>query len=261
MIAEMSNKHLSQSIEPPVSHNLFGQKLGRKGLETRERILTATLRLLEPSQAAPITLTSVGREASVGMTNLYRYFPDIGDLILAALNRVMDTANAEYADRLRNHWPDDKLAECSLDFMNAHYSFWQRHARILHMRNSFADANDARFVEYRNRTTYPLRDLLVLQMEGRVDGPRNACVNLATVLLIGFERVATVVTNPNFHITAKDYVHGEESDYIQQLITAEAGLIELAIRQQREIARKSSKLSDTFTHSRVRQQLRAVRAT
>jgi AcrR family transcriptional regulator len=242
MIAEMLNKHLSQSIEPSVSHNLFGQRLGRKGQETRERILTATLRLLEPSQATPVTLTGVAREALVGMTNLYRYFPDIGDLILAALNRVMDSADAEYANRLRTHWPDDTLTECSLDFMKAHYSFWQRHARILHMRNSFADANDVRFVEYRNRTTYPLRDLLVLQMEGRVDGPRNACVNLATVLLIGFERVATVVTNTNFHTTAKDYVDGDENAYIDQLITAEAGLIELAIRQQRDLARGMAKV-------------------
>ena len=33
--------------EPEVSHNLLGQRLGRKGLETRERIIAAALLLLD----------------------------------------------------------------------------------------------------------------------------------------------------------------------------------------------------------------------
>ena len=224
-----------------VSHNLLGQRLGRKGQETRERILAAALRLLEPSQNTPITLTGVAREAAVGMTTLYLYFPDIGDLVLAALTRVMVSADEEFTDRLRMRWPDEALCACSLDFVQAHYRFWQRHARILHMRNSLADASDIRFIEYRNRTSNALRDLLVLQMDGALGGPRDDCLNLATVIMIGFERVVTVVTNANFYAAARPYVDCDEAAYIDQLITAEARLIELSVRRQRKIAQGAPK--------------------
>lgn len=234
--AEVLYKPESRSKAQAVSHNLLGQRLGRKGQETRERILNAALRLLESGEDAPLTLTGVAREAEVGMTNLYLYFPDIGDLALAALSRVMESADAEFLDQIKTRWPDESLGQCCLAFVRAHYRFWRRHARILHLRNSFADANDVRFVEYRNRSTQPLRDLLLMQMGGHASRPRDARKNLAIVLLIGFERVATVLTNANFRITAKDYAEGDEADYIEQLIAAEAALMSLAIRQQREVA-------------------------
>ena len=71
-----------------VSHNLVGQRLGRKGQATRERILDAMLRLLADAEGPPVTLTGVAREAGIGLSNLYLYFPDIGELLLAALRKA-----------------------------------------------------------------------------------------------------------------------------------------------------------------------------
>ena len=84
-------------IAPPapvaeaVSHNQVGQKLGRKGQQTRERILSAMLELLAEVDGPPVTLTAVAKEAKVRLPNLYLYFPDMGALLLAALERVMVT--------------------------------------------------------------------------------------------------------------------------------------------------------------------------
>lgn len=217
----------------PVSHNLLGQRLGRKGQETRERILTAALRLLEARDDVPVTLTSVAREASVGMTTLYLYFPDLGDLVLAALRRVMDTADVAFVDRLRARWPDETLETCCLDFLRAHHKFWQEHARILHMRNSLADASDLRFLEYRYQVSRPLIDLLVAQM-GSAEVVTEGDEFLATVLLTGFERTATVVTNPVFHTMAQVNELRDEARYIDGLIAAEARLMALAIGASRE---------------------------
>lgn len=224
-------------LQPPtVSHNLVGQRLGRKGQETRERILRAALRLIAGPGDAPPTLTGVAREASVGLTTLYLYFPDLGELVLAALRRVMEDADAGFVAMLRVRWPDDRLAAACLDFLRAHLGFWQEHARILHLRNSFADAADRRFLQFRNEVSGPLLDLLVRQMDGEPGGtadPTSVDAHLATVLLISFERLATVLTNGNWRVTSRDFAPGEEAGYIDGLLRAEARLIALAIADQR----------------------------
>ena len=227
-----------------VSHNLLGQRLGRKGQETRERILQAALCLLDkPQQDAPITLSGVAREASVGMTTLYLYFPDLGDLVLAALRRVMDTADEAFVDRLRIRWPDERLEDCCVDFLRAHYRFWRQHARILHMRNSFADTNDVRFIEYRNRMSFPLIGLLARQMDGDpragVDGDPDSreqrAVLLATVLLTGFERLATVITTTFFHDSVLEQGVEDEAGHVDRMLCTQARLIALGIRDVRTV--------------------------
>jgi AcrR family transcriptional regulator len=233
----MVTKTRTQAKAVALSHNLVGQRLGRKGMETRERIIRAALCLLEGQQQdLPITLTAVAREASVGMTTLYLYFPNLGDLVLAALIRVMDSAGAAYLDRLRTRWPDARLAACCLDFLRAHLRFWRDHARVLHMRNSFADASDIRFLEYRNQASRPLLELLVRQMDGAAGDA--VCGHFATVLLTGFERLATVVTNANWQITAHDFDVVDNDAYLDALLQAEAEVMALAIARKRRDARR-----------------------
>jgi AcrR family transcriptional regulator len=231
------NSARSGGAEAPsaeVSHNLAGQRLGRKGQETRERIIAAALRLFEDPDGPPVTMSSVAREASVRLTNLYLYFPDFGELLLAALERVMATADEAFMDMLRTRWPDERLGECCREFINAHYAFWKRHARILHMRNSVADS-DPRLASYRQRATLPLIRLLVRQMDGKeydlVGGSR-----MASVVLTGIERVATVATNPVYHTLIEGA--GDPATNAEQSVRAEARLVELAIRDQREAVRR-----------------------
>lgn len=213
--------------------NLVGQRLGRKGQETRERILCAALQLLAEPGDAPVTLTGVARTASVGMTTLYLYFPDLGELVLAALLRVWDRAEGAFVERLRIRWPDDRLTEYCLDFLRGHLRFWQDHARILHLRNSFANASDLRFLRHRNTISRPLLDLLVRQMDG--ERRQAASINLATVLLSGFEGLAGVLTNANWDATAADFAIADSSAHIEQLLRAEAQMMALAIASRRAI--------------------------
>jgi AcrR family transcriptional regulator len=219
---------------PQAGYNLLGQRLGRKGQETRERILVTALRLIETCQDTPLTLSAVAREASVGMTTLYLYFPNLGDLVLAALTRVMDGADEAFIDRLRTHWPDGALLACAKGFLHAHYQFWRKHARILYLRNSFEDAGDARFLKYRNNVSRAPIELLIQQMDGRPD-PLNAPVaNCAIVLVTAYERLAALTTNPIFHTNLKDLGVGGVLAYIDGLIDAEAELMALVVRHQRK---------------------------
>jgi AcrR family transcriptional regulator len=229
--ARTSRRHAATEV----SHNLAGQRLGRKGQETRERILAAALRLFDDQDGPPVTMSSVAREASVRLTNLYLYFPDFGELLLAALERVMATADAAFVDLLRVRWPDERLGESCLEFIWAHYRFWKRHGRILHMRNSVADT-DVRVATYRQNATRPLIDLLIRQMDSGAGDIHAVPGRMASVVLTGFERVATVATNPLFYASIAADGVDDVDEIIGHMIVAEARLVELAIRDQRAFA-------------------------
>ncbi len=229
-------------IAPPapvaeaVSHNQVGQKLGRKGQQTRERILSAMLELLAEVDGPPVTLTAVAKEAKVRLPNLYLYFPDMGDLLLAALERVMATADDAFVDKLRERWPDEGLREACLAFMQAYHQFWKRHARLLHMRNAFADAGDLRVFRYRLEVTRPLIDLLLDQMDCGDDRLAARNGHAATVLLTGLERLATVVTNPQFRVMTGAFGEVDQAAHVQCLLEAEAEVIALTVGHRRRLA-------------------------
>ena len=214
-----------------VGLNLAGQRLGRKGQETRERVLVAALRLFDDPHGPPVTLTSVAREASMRLSNLYLYFPDMIELLLAVLERVMADADAAFMDHLRTRWPDDRLGQSSAEFIRAHFLVWKQHARLLQLRNALSDS-EPRIMEYRQSATQPILQFLMLQMDG-CNSAEFTCANLAIVVLTGFERVAAIVTNPNYGAVVRDHTPHSVDDMTDQLIAAAARLLELAIRDQR----------------------------
>lgn len=219
------------------THNLVGQRLGRKGQETRDRIIAAMTRLLAVEDDAQITLSAVAREASLGMSTLYLYFPDMGELALAVLRRTLAEGEPGSTEYLHEFWPDSHLSERVLRFTQTFFAFWEQHARLLQIRNSFADSRDLRFVRLRQKMSSPVRAMLTRQMcvqPGECDAIYEDC---ATVMLTGLERVATIVINPDF-ATLSGFESAEERMlYVERLAIAEARLIEALIRDMRRQAR------------------------
>lgn len=218
-----------------VRRNQAGQRIGRKGQETRERILIAALHLLDDPYGPPLTLSGVAREAAMRVSNLYLYFPDLIELLLAVLGRVMDDAEGAFLDKLKVRWPDDQLGEASADFLRAHHGFWKKHARLLQLRNTLSDS-EPRIMDYRDRATRPIIRYLMAQMDG-CDDADFSCANLAIVILTGFERIATIVTNPNFAAMVRAHNRQSEDGVIEELICAEARVLELTLRDRRQARR------------------------
>lgn len=224
------------AVAAPLSHNLVGQRLGRKGRGTRERILAATERLLAESVGTSISLSAVAREASLGMTTLYLYFSDLTELLLAVLDPIMASAEKSYLAHLRERWPDEALDRHCLTFVESYYAFWERHTRILHLRNSLADANNMRMRQYRIDVSHPLMLLLARQMDDGQSLARSPSTGLATVMLTGIERLVTVTTDVNFTSLSVD----DPVAHIRNLLSSQARLLELAIRDCRATARGST---------------------
>jgi AcrR family transcriptional regulator len=212
-----------------LSHNLNGQRLGRKGRDTRARILAATNELLAGSIDTPISLSAVARQASLGMTSLYLYFNDLTELLLALLEPLTADAEESYLRHLRERWPDDNLNAHCLEFVTAIHGFWHRNSMILHLRNSMADQRDKRMMEQRVRAAQPVILMLVAQMDQDPAVPNTPAAGMATVLYTGIERVVTIATDR----ILPTVLPGEFSPNVRNFLRAEARLLELGIREFR----------------------------
>lgn len=220
----------SDLVPEATSHNLNGQRLGRKGRETRERIIAVATELLsEPIDDGLITLSEVARRADLRMGTLYLYFADLTALIFAVLEPVMATAEAEYVHLLRTYWDDDVLGERTFAFVSAYYGFWHKHSRVLHLRNNMADRGDDRMMQHRIRSALPVMRLIASQMGSPPTEYGNRFSSMATALMTGLERVATVTTDGK---TA--FVVNEPGNPLDLVLKAEARLFELGIRDQRQ---------------------------
>lgn len=217
-------------VREAVSHNLNGQRLGRKGRETRDRIIAVTTELLsEPSEDGLITLSEVARRAELRMGTLYLYFADLTELMFAVLEPVMATAEAEYVHLLREFWADEALGERSQAFVIAYHGFWRKHSRVLHLRNNMADRGDDRMMQHRIRSALPVMRLIASQMGSQPTAYGNRMSSMATVLMTGLERVATVMTD-----SKTPFVVNEPGNPLDLVLKAEARLFELGIRDQRQ---------------------------
>ena len=211
-----------------VSHNLAGQKLGRKGRVTRERILAAALELIEDNEDEAFTLGGVARRAGLGMSSLYNYFSDQTELLLAVLEPVMATAEDAYMAQVRDLWPDLELAKHTRRFVEAYHAFWARHSGLLHLRNTLADQLDVRMMLHRIDSTRPLMRLLVRQMSGGAE-PGQPEINMASVLMTGIERSVTLATDKRLPKLTGLAFDGDETRYNE----SSARLLEMAIRDLR----------------------------
>lgn len=214
-----------------ISHNVNGQRLGRKGRYTRERILAATFELLDEPGEEPFTLKAVAERAGLGMSSLYKYFTDTSELVLATLEPVMATAEDAYLALLREWWYDDELAEKCHEFICAYHNFWARHWRLLHLRNAMADQRDPRMMAHRVNSTTPTIRLLVRQMQadGRLEAGSLA-TSMATMAMIGIERSVTIATDRQLPILMGWSMKLDS----HRFLAPGARLLELAIRDSRE---------------------------
>lgn len=212
-----------------ISHNLAGQRLGRKGRVTRERIIAAALELIEDNVDETFTLTGVARRAGLGMSSLYNYFSDQTELLLAMLEPVMATADEAYMAQVRDPWADRELAEHTMMFVKSYHAFWARHSGLLHSRNTLADQLDVRMMMHRINSTRPLIALLVRQLSGGRE-PGQAHTSMATVLMTGIERSVTLATDKRLpKLTGLPFHIGEDRYH-----ASSARLLEMAIRDMRQ---------------------------
>ena len=83
--------------------NLYGQAMGRKGNETRQRLIRATVELLEKRSIRDVSVSDIATLASTSSSSFYIYFADVSAAALAAAESI-EQITPEIERLLRVSW-------------------------------------------------------------------------------------------------------------------------------------------------------------
>lgn len=179
------------SIE--VTKNKQGQTLGRKGQETRAKLMEATRHLLEYQSPVELTAVSIATEAGTSPASFYMYFDDTKD-ILFALSEVAGQDMAAIHAIFDEPWTLENVEEHAHKVVDAFNDVWAKHRQILRFRNMEADRGDPRFEELRMNTYVPFIERFaqrILVLNPPTGTRRRADVYAeATILHAAMERLA-----------------------------------------------------------------------
>lgn len=168
--------------------NKHGQKMGRKGLVMRKRIMEKALELIRDSSYKDLTVADVAYEAGTSTSTFYVYFSDIEDVLFACV-READQDLGRIKDVLNQEWSSDNMAAMVSEFVDSYMNIWEQHAVELRIRNQEADQGNLRFLQFRLESTREI----IEGLEKKVAEAQPHCKNplsLALVLFTAMERLA-----------------------------------------------------------------------
>lgn len=134
------------------NHNLHGQKMGRKGRETRQRIMDVTLEMLKHRSYKDLSVSEVATEAEVSSSTFYVYFEDIEEVLFACVQAAALDLGALHAI-LDEEWDDNNLKQQVKKLVETYNDLWERYRVELRVRNLEADQGNLRFLNLRIETT------------------------------------------------------------------------------------------------------------
>jgi AcrR family transcriptional regulator len=171
--------------------NKQGQALGRKGEESRRRLLDATLALLTKGSMHKISASAIAREAAMASQSFYLYFKDIDEVILALAQEAAVDLQGVVA-LLANAPGDSEPKMLSKQVIDAFADYWDRHRPILIARNYIADSGNMQFLKLRQDATMPMIHALAdrIQAARPDDITRVEAVSRAVVVYSAMERLA-----------------------------------------------------------------------
>ena len=216
--------------EAKIDTNLQGQRLGRKGRITRDRIIAVARELIEEPTAEILSISAVARRAELRVSSIYNYFPDLSDLLMTVLEPVLQEAQQGYLQVLGEYWADDALDEKCAEFVEAFRLFWERNVRLLHVRNNLAQQHDPRALSQRINAARRVVSRLALQFGCSSDEEWSAEQDMASVLYAGLERVVTIVSD---ELLKAPYPINIERRFGKNTLKQQARLLALAVREMR----------------------------
>jgi AcrR family transcriptional regulator len=190
------------AFSSPAPAALDGRQLGRRGTETRQRLLDATAALLETHGVRDLRVVDVARAVGTSPATFYQYFRDVEEAVLA-LAAGVGNEMVELADIVAQPWQGSDGLDRSRDVVSRFISFWDEHRAVLRTRNLAAQEGDPRFRNVRNEFLRPLMESVELKVResqagGKVDGSMTPYA-AAAALVAMLERMAA------FHADLEGY--------------------------------------------------------
>ena len=199
----MKTTDLGQSTEPTANgsegrkatrpRNLYGQSIGRKGAETRERLLKATVELLEKRSLRDVSVADITALAGTSSSGFYIYFSDVAAAALAVAETIFQIT-PEIEVLLGKEWTAGDAKANAYSLVNSYVNFTRQHHAILRVRNLAADEGDRRFEDARHNAVARIHELLTARIAAADNGldPSSG----ASAVLALMERISAISRLP-----------------------------------------------------------------
>ena len=177
---------------------LDGRALGKRGAQTRRRLLDATAQLLESHGVRDVRVVDIARVVGTSPATFYQYFRDVEEAVLAVAEEVGEDL-APLGGLLSRPWEGEAGLGAARRLVEEFMAYWDAHRAVLRTRNLAAQEGDQRFRGVRNESLRPLREGLAAkvaeaQQAGRVR-PEIAPMAAAAALAAMIERMAAFHTD------------------------------------------------------------------
>jgi AcrR family transcriptional regulator len=139
--------------------NKLGQTIRLKGAATERNLMQATLILLKDQSPLDLSVHRIAREAGTSPATFYNYFKSVREVILALVDTLREPYLRDVLPTLQGSWPD-AIEDHVRRFVLAYFAFWDKHRRLLAVRNLEADLGDQEFIDRRIDMAQPVVDAL-----------------------------------------------------------------------------------------------------
>jgi AcrR family transcriptional regulator len=146
-----------------------GRAVGRRGAQTRRKLLDATAQLLEHHGVRDLRVVDIARAVGTSPATFYQYFRDVEEAVLALASELDDEIGPLVA-LLDGSWEGPPGLDAARALVDGFVGYWDRHRAVLRTRNLAAQEGDVRFREVRNRTL----GVFTQRIAAKVDESREA---------------------------------------------------------------------------------------
>ncbi len=200
-----------------------GKDIGRKGQNTRRKIIDGTVALLETMSLRDLRVAEVARAVGTSPASFYVYFSDVSEVVLAAINELSQST-PEILALLGDEWTAVTGAALAQTMVEMHCAYWNAHRTLFRIRNLAAEEGDQRFVDSRARSMLPLvvaisRKIEIAQRSGSVPAGLHPLATSGVIVAM-LERVAAIMPDTARQFLPTDMVDATAFIMARMLNTA-----------------------------------------
>jgi len=169
-----------------------GRIPGRRGTQTRERLLDATAEMLGSTSYRDLKVVDIARAVGTSPATFYQYFADVESAVLLLGQRLAEDAHELTAPIEEGNWAAAGAYDAALTLVDAFLDFWRSHEAVLRVVDLAIVEGDRRFREIRNKLLYPVTKALtaVVELHSRTNGRAVDPAAQAAVLVSMLAHVA-----------------------------------------------------------------------
>ncbi len=141
-----------------------GRRLGPRALHTRQRLLDATVALLNERSVRDVSVVEIARKANTSPATFYQYFRDVGEATLRLAEQAAEEMPA-VIELIDGSWRGQRGLDTVRAIVAAFVDHWDAYRAVLLVRNLAADEGDRRFQKVRRKALFPVIEHLARKVE------------------------------------------------------------------------------------------------